>query len=246
MKVTSVFGSPSDAPVYNALAQACRNRNHQVSLRVCSAHRTPDRLPRVIAQDPHIFIAGAGLAAHLPGVVASLTLTPVIGVPVNANCQGFDSWVSIVQMPPGIPVLAVTPLVEIASKTIVNYLKPFDHVVLEGEMGKAFDKAKMIMEDLAIPTLGKVPLRVCCTKSAKQSADIYVPISPGTNIEELIDWFNISKKGGLYVGLNRGENGMLAAAQTIARFTNNNTLKLRLVEYRKKEAQKIIEADMHG
>ncbi len=246
MRVTTVFGSASDAPVYDALAEACRKSGHQVSVRVCSAHRTPERLPKVIAEDPHVFIAGAGLAAHLPGAMAAHTLTPVIGVPVASNCEGFDSWVAIVQMPPGIPVLAVCPDVAAASVTITNFLRPFDHVVLEGDTGKVFDKAKMIMENLRIPTSGNTPLTICCTKTGEEKADIKVPISPGIHVQELIEWFNRAKSGGLYVGLNRGENGMLAAAQTIARFTSNNSLKLRLVEYRKKEAQKIIEADIHG
>ncbi|MGD0638393.1 MAG: AIR carboxylase family protein, partial [Nitrososphaerales archaeon] len=73
-----------------------------------SAHRNPEGLKvYVSASDARVFIAVAGLAAHLPGVIASMTLRPVIGVPVNVKLNGLDSLLSIVQMPPGVPVACV-------------------------------------------------------------------------------------------------------------------------------------------
>ncbi|WP_327078531.1 5-(carboxyamino)imidazole ribonucleotide mutase [Methanohalophilus portucalensis] len=81
------------------------------AITVASAHRTPGRVIEVIEEahknNVKVFIAVAGLAAHLPGVVAAHTMKPVIGVPVNAQLDGNDSLLSIVQMPPGIPVAFV-------------------------------------------------------------------------------------------------------------------------------------------
>ncbi len=73
-----------------------------------SAHRNPEKLKRYISKSPaKVFIAIAGLSAHLPGVIASMTLKPVIGVPVSVKLNGLDSLLSIVQMPPGVPVGSV-------------------------------------------------------------------------------------------------------------------------------------------
>lgn len=107
MKVQVLFGSQSDERVYGPL---CRSLEvcGSVKMEVASAHRNPERV-REIVTDPaaDIFVAGAGLAAHLPGVVASLTQKPVFGVAVNGAFAGLDAFLSIVQMPKGVPVLAV-------------------------------------------------------------------------------------------------------------------------------------------
>jgi len=81
-------------------------------MKVSSAHRSPERTHQLVAQAERdgaaVFIAGAGMAAHLPGVVASLTTKPVIGVPLAGSpLQGHDALLAIVQMPPGIPVATV-------------------------------------------------------------------------------------------------------------------------------------------
>jgi 5-(carboxyamino)imidazole ribonucleotide mutase len=108
-----IMGSDSDWPVMRAAAQALDEFgvSHEVS--VVSAHRTPDRMLDYArgAADRGLkaIIAGAGGAAHLPGMVASATLLPVIGVPVPlAHLDGLDSLLSIVQMPAGVPVATVS------------------------------------------------------------------------------------------------------------------------------------------
>ncbi|WP_415061836.1 AIR carboxylase family protein [Bdellovibrio sp.] len=108
MKIQVLFGSPSDERVYGPL---CRflEKCGEVKMEVASAHRNPDRVHEVVAQcGADVFVAGAGLAAHLPGVVASLTTKPVFGVAVNGAFAGLDAFLSIVQMPKGVPVMAVT------------------------------------------------------------------------------------------------------------------------------------------
>jgi 5-(carboxyamino)imidazole ribonucleotide mutase len=112
IKVGIIMGSDSDLPV---MSEACKLLDElQVSyeVSVVSAHRTPDRMYAYATEAKErgiqVIIAGAGGAAHLPGMVAALTSLPVIGVPVkSSNMSGIDSLYSIVQMPPGIPVATV-------------------------------------------------------------------------------------------------------------------------------------------
>jgi 5-(carboxyamino)imidazole ribonucleotide mutase len=106
------MGSDSDLPTMQAAIATCEEFGVAHEVAIVSAHRTPDRMVEY-AQTAHqrglkVIIAGAGGAAHLPGMVAALTPLPVIGVPVaSRHLQGLDSLYSIVQMPAGIPVATV-------------------------------------------------------------------------------------------------------------------------------------------
>jgi 5-(carboxyamino)imidazole ribonucleotide mutase len=108
-KVAIIMGSDSDWPILQPAADACAEFGISCDVRVVSAHRTPMDMVR-FASNAHtrgvrVIIAGAGGAAHLPGMVASLTPLPVIGVPVESkSLKGLDSLLSIVQMPGGVPV----------------------------------------------------------------------------------------------------------------------------------------------
>ena len=110
--VCIVMGSDSDAEV---MAQACAALDElgiAYEMKVASAHRSPERTKQVVDDAERggaaVFIAGAGMAAHLPGVLASFTTKPVIGVPLAGSAlQGLDALLAIVQMPPGIPVATV-------------------------------------------------------------------------------------------------------------------------------------------
>lgn len=104
-----IMGSDSDWPTISAAADVCREFGVPFEARVVSAHRTPDDMARYAKaaerRGLRVLIAGAGGAAHLPGMVASLTPLPVIGVPVESkSLKGLDSLLSIVQMPGGVPV----------------------------------------------------------------------------------------------------------------------------------------------
>lgn len=107
-----IMGSDSDWPTMEAAYQVCQEFKIPCEVRVVSAHRTPEDMARY-AKSAHkrglrVIIAGAGGAAHLPGMVASHTPLPVIGVPVESkSLKGLDSLLSIVQMPGGIPVATV-------------------------------------------------------------------------------------------------------------------------------------------
>jgi 5-(carboxyamino)imidazole ribonucleotide mutase len=111
-KVGIIMGSDSDLPVMEEAAKILEEFGVSYEITIVSAHRTPERMFRY-AQEAEsrgieVIIAGAGGAAHLPGMVASITPLPVIGVPVKSSAlQGLDSLLSIVQMPPGVPVATV-------------------------------------------------------------------------------------------------------------------------------------------
>jgi 5-(carboxyamino)imidazole ribonucleotide mutase len=107
-----IMGSDSDWPTLKPAAEACLEFNVPHEVRVVSAHRTPDDMARYAksaeTRGLRVIIAGAGGAAHLPGMVASHTPLPVIGVPVESKAlKGLDSLLSIVQMPGGVPVASV-------------------------------------------------------------------------------------------------------------------------------------------
>ncbi|PLV59175.1 5-(carboxyamino)imidazole ribonucleotide mutase [Thermotoga sp. KOL6] len=111
-KVGIIMGSDSDLPVMKAAAEILEEFGIDYEITIVSAHRTPDRMfeyaKTAEERGIEVIIAGAGGAAHLPGMVASLTHLPVIGVPVKTSTlNGLDSLFSIVQMPAGVPVATV-------------------------------------------------------------------------------------------------------------------------------------------
>lgn len=111
MKVAIIFGSKSDKEIMRGAANALKEFGIEYSVHILSAHRVPEELGKTIENlelnGYECIIAGAGLAAHLPGVIASHTTMPVIGVPINAALNGMDSLLAIVQMPKSIPVATV-------------------------------------------------------------------------------------------------------------------------------------------
>ncbi|MFP5042680.1 5-(carboxyamino)imidazole ribonucleotide mutase [Parasediminibacterium sp. JCM 36343] len=112
-QVGIVMGSDSDLPVMQAAADILQQFNISIELTIVSAHRTPLRMIEYAATAQErglkVIIAGAGGAAHLPGMIASITILPVIGVPIKSSnsIDGWDSILSILQMPNGVPVATV-------------------------------------------------------------------------------------------------------------------------------------------
>lgn len=109
MEVAIIMGSDSDWNVMKKAVEVLKNFGVKTEITVASAHRTPEKVHDFVKNsDAKIFIAAAGMAAHLAGVVASLTTKPVIGVPIKSEpFDGLDSLLSTVQMPSGIPVATV-------------------------------------------------------------------------------------------------------------------------------------------
>ncbi len=113
MDVLILMGSDSDAPVMQGVVDTLKEFGLTGEMTVASAHRSPERVMRLVREAPgrgvKVFIAGAGAAAHLAGVIAAHTTLPVIGVPIaSSDLKGFDALLSTVQMPPGVPVATVS------------------------------------------------------------------------------------------------------------------------------------------
>lgn len=111
--VLILIGSDSDAPVMQAAVDLLREMEIPCEMTVASAHRSPERVMRLVREAPgrgvKVFVVGAGAAAHLAGVVAAHTTLPVIGVPIDSSAlKGLDALLSTVQMPPGVPVATVS------------------------------------------------------------------------------------------------------------------------------------------
>jgi len=109
--VSIIMGSTSDLPVMEKAAQILNEFKIPFEMNALSAHRTPEEVEKfaksAASRGIKVIIAAAGMAAHLPGVIAAMTPVPVIGVPIRASLEGVDSIFSILQMPPGIPVATV-------------------------------------------------------------------------------------------------------------------------------------------
>jgi 5-(carboxyamino)imidazole ribonucleotide mutase len=109
--VSIIMGSTSDLPVMDAAARFLNEMQIPFEMNALSAHRTPDKVmdfaKNARGRGIKVIIAAAGMAAHLPGVIAAMTPLPVIGVPIKATLEGMDSILAILQMPPGIPVATV-------------------------------------------------------------------------------------------------------------------------------------------
>jgi len=109
--VSIIMGSTSDLPVMEGAAKILNEMQIPFEINALSAHRTPEKVEEfakgAYEKGIRVIIAGAGMAAHLPGVIAAMTPVPVIGVPVKASLEGIDAALSMLQMPPGIPVATV-------------------------------------------------------------------------------------------------------------------------------------------
>src|SRR3989339_1394335 len=133
-KALIIFGSKTDEKIYNEIAKGLKKAKVDFDLRVSSAHKTPEDVDTTLQWDYSVIIAGAGLAAHLPGVVAARVIRPVIGVPCEGSYQGLDSLLAIAQMPPGIPVLAVgVGNGKTAAENCDKMMKKYESVTIIGD-----------------------------------------------------------------------------------------------------------------
>jgi len=109
--ISIIMGSTSDWPIMKKAANLFEEMEIPFEVHALSAHRTPEKVEQFAKNASNngikVIIAGAGMAAHLPGVIAAMTPMPVIGVPIKSSLDGLDSLLAIVQMPPGIPVATV-------------------------------------------------------------------------------------------------------------------------------------------
>ena len=240
MKVLVLFASGSDKPAYDTITEEMRKCGVDYELRIASAHKTPDEVEAIIAKDYDLIISGAGLAAHLPGVIAARKTVPVLGVPCPGAYDALDSFLSIVQMPPGIPVLEVNA--QNAAGEAAKILQKKTKVAIIGE-GKAAEKAMKTLDEMGIAfEMGDFAMdavNIAFTGLGEKTGKreelvIYCPTGE-TKAEDAIKVMNAAENG-LWVGVNRGENAAIAAAQIMGKEEE-------LKAYREKIADAVLAAD---
>src|SRR3989338_2796688 len=246
MDVLVIFGSSSDAHVYTKILGILKKNKINYEARIISAHKTPAELDTVLAKPHKIVISGAGLAAALPGTIASKTIRPVIGVPVRSDYQGLDALLSIIQMPPGIPVLAAgVNQAEVAAISAVKMLKKYEIVNLIGDRSnKALLEAENILKEFDVDfkhsdeaDKNAVNLEFVYFDEPIEKKDelvIYCPLllEEDMKAEAALNLLNHSSHG-LWVGLNNGTNAALAAIEIL---NIDNSYENKLTAYRREQA----------
>tara|TARA_Y100000310_G_scaffold293782_1_gene323631 strand:- start:2227 stop:2997 length:771 start_codon:yes stop_codon:yes gene_type:complete len=249
MKTLVIFGSKSDEKTYKKIVSGLKKENIKYDLKISSAHKTPADVEEILTSDYHLIISGAGLAAHLPGVVASKVLRPVIGVPCPGSYQGLDALLSIAQMPPGIPVLSVgVDKGEIAAHNASLILKKYEYVTLIGDKKhKAVKKAVDILKQFSTlykfsetPNNDSVNIKFTLFDEPLEKSDeliIYCPLSLESD-EKAETALNFLKhtNHGLWVGLNNGVNAAISAIEIL---NIDNSFEELLIQYRRSLKDKI-------
>jgi len=264
-EVLVVFGSDSDRPVYSAIMSGLKEKGISASLRICSAHRTPEMLDSILEETgAKIIIAGAGLSAALPGVIASKTIKPVIGVPVASNYAGLDALLSIAQMPPGCPVIAVpvngaetaVTAVELALQQHLNVKvsgNKFNKIIKE-RIEKAVDTAKELgfsFEFIEEANSGNfnpkqeilinvVEFGSFTPPKLQEALTLNVPVLQESGGPEALEFLEKCQNS-LWVGLNRIDNAIIAATELMN--INDGKFTEKLLQQRQAMKAKVIEAD---
>lgn len=247
--VLVLFASKGDEKSYERVLKMLKKAKVSYEFRLASAHKTPNDVDDILRQDYKIIISGAGLAAALPGVVASKTVRPVIGVPCMGNYQGLDALLTIMQMPPGIPVLGVgVGKGDVAANAAISMLKKHDKVVLVGERNnEAFRKAESVLNQFEVSHSHSEEavdggINLVFTKFDEPVEKdgklvIYCPIidEKDDNAESALSLLEHSSHG-LWVGLNNGTNAALAAIEIL---NIDNSYEDKLIAYRREQADKV-------
>ncbi len=249
MPTLVIFGSKSDERVYKEIASILKKQKIDFELKVSSAHKTPKDVDKTLERDYNIIIAGAGLAAHLPGVCAARTIKPVIGVPCEGNYQGLDALLSVAQMPPGVPVLAVgVDRGNVAAENAIKMLKKYENVNIVGDReNEAVKKCIELLKKFGV--LHKFSNKICSDSinieftyfdepvEKNDELVIYCPLllKNDDKAEAAINFLKHTNHG-LWVGLNNGVNAAIAAVEILN--IDNNYEEL-LVQYRRDMAEKL-------
>src|SRR3989344_4581869 len=252
-KALIMFGSKSDEKVYNEIASNLKKLKVSFDLRVSSAHKTPEDVDETLRNDYSAVIAGAGLAAHLPGVVAARVMRPVIGVPCEGNYRGLDALLSIAQMPPGIPVLAVgVNQGKAAAHNCAKMMNKLQGVTIIGDKDNAsVRKAADILKHFNVPYIfsenpdkNSVNIEFTYFDEPVEEKDelvIYCPLAEKEEdtAEAALNFLKHTSHG-LWVGLNNGTNAAVASVEIL---NMDNEYEESLVTYRREMGKKVLEAN---
>lgn len=255
-----VFGSLSDSDAFAPVLEEFKKRRVPYVFHGLSAHKTPKELETELKKTPaSIFIAGAGLAAALPGVVASQTIKPIIGVSVKKDFDGLDSLLSTMQMPPNVPVLTVGPQNPVnAARHAINFLNRYSGITLVDRKNRdtkeAMKKAMKMLKEFKVRYnstfktdysrktelyIDFVPFEQLKELKKTDATAIIVPIKKDSKARDAIELMN-SMENHLWVGLNRVENAVLGAMQLMG---FGASFEKKLLAFRQTTGQKVIDLD---
>ena len=233
MKLLILFGSSSDAHVYDALCTHLQDEGFLVDFAVLSAHRNPTELEAKLAEGGFdAVIAGAGISAHLPGVVASKVQKPVFGIPVASQFGGLDSVMSIQMMPKGVPVLSCgtntytlfAPFLKAAQNHTWNreiYVVATEEARCSASYQKEFSRLAEAAQERGIqliettetsPVLPSIVFVHNKTEIPSSPLSIAVPLlesSARALPQTAMTCFEWTQTGGLWVGVNNATNALI-------------------------------------
>ncbi len=227
-KVLVIFASQGDELVFKPILAGLKKEGIPYDFHICSAHRNPELLDPLLKGDFPYVISGAGLSAALPGAIASHITKPVMGVPCSGNYKGLDALLSIMQMPPGIPVLSVgvnriEPVIANAKKLQRKFV---DINIIDTGYSRAQEKAERVLREFDIivkksahAEKDAVNLQfVNLDDEVKEAEELIIncPLSleEDDSAEAALNILNQSIHG-LWVGLNNGANAAIAAIQIL-------------------------------
>ena len=243
-----LFASKGDEKAFKPIIDSLEKNSVSYEFKMASAHKTPDDVEHILKKRYKLIITGAGLAAALPGVVASKVLYPVIGVPCSGSLGGLDALLSIMQMPPGVPVLCTgVDKGEVAASVGQMILQGYKKVALGGEDGVPMRKAEELLGKFEVPfsktgdadehTLSIVFIQAAHSPKAERGLTIYCPVAEqGQDKPELALKLHKNASHGVWVGLNNGTNAAIGAVE-ILNIGGKYTKKL--VDYRREQAEKV-------
>lgn len=243
-----LFASIGDESAFKPVREVLDSHHAPYDFRMASAHKTPDDVDDILKKKYKLVITGAGLAAALPGVVAAKTLSPVIGVPCSGALEGLDALLSIMQMPPGIPVLTTgVNNGAFAAQMALKMLKKPKEVVLVGDnASSAYKKALSIFQEFGVsvtaaqdPKEGAVNIvYVGLDKLPKENGiTIYCPVISQEHDKAplALELLKFTHQG-LWVGINNGTNAAIAAIEIL---NMDGSFEHKLQNYRKDQAEKV-------
>ncbi len=255
-KAFVIFGSLSDSATFSQVIEALKEKKIPFAFHGLSAHKTPNELHTKIKKTKaEIFITGAGLSSALPGVVASQTIKPVIGVCTPKDFDGLDSLLSTMQMPPNIPVLAVGPKKpKDAAKHVENFLNGINGITLveRSETKEHSLKAQALLKEFdanfrTTQSIGYndqktvfidfVPLEKLGELEDADATAIIVAVKKDSRAQDAVALVELMQNH-LFVGLNRAENAVLGAMQLVGK---GKTYKKQLTAFRKKISKKVLD-----
>jgi 5-(carboxyamino)imidazole ribonucleotide mutase len=251
-KILVLFASETDKEVYEPIVKLLQKNNVHHALRIASAHKSPENVKKILNEEDYsVIISGAGLAAALPGAIAAETTRPVIGVPCKGNYEGLDALLSIIQMPPGIPVVGVGVNNHIsAANNAIKMTKQYSFVNIIGDsnskpvkraidMMQQFDNEFKISEKIDKETINIKFVQLGDKIKHEDALIIYCPLSEEDSAEAALNLLHMTEHG-LWVGLNRGDNAAIAALEIMNLDGRNEEV---FGHYRKSLKEKLDKAD---